>query len=227
MNTTTTKNQNTELIKALFTNICHDMAGVIGAINNASELIEIEDNNQCNQSNKEVKQQALNLTKKSAQNAAYRIKMFRKAYALDDCFADTNLHDYCNDLVMFLAGKNINLILPVDSKQRYYKAYVSRIILNMLLVLSSAIPGKESIKLQIKKHNESIFVNAICATHNTIKIDDLIVDALMGKHSNINIKTAQAIFLHNLANEHDCELRISAGDKALEFNALFGQGHYS
>lgn len=224
MTATKQKNETIHLIEMLLTNICHDMAGSIGATSNAAELL----------SNKNVpdveklQQQALTLIQNSAYEGVQRIKIFRKAYSAGDNYAEVNLYDYCSDLMETLTNKKINFILPADAKQRYYKAYIAKVTINMMLFLSNIISGKDTMKLNIKKHNEeSITVNVTCTSHNNIKIDQNIVDVLLGKKELINTETVQAAFLYLLSQRYDCEIRISVGEKAIDVSAIFGQGHYS
>ena len=68
------------LVAQLCSKLCHDLAGVIGAIANGAELLEDEDD-------EEIRNQAVELLAQSAEQAGRRLRFFRIAFGAGGAIA--------------------------------------------------------------------------------------------------------------------------------------------
>jgi histidine phosphotransferase ChpT len=120
------------LTAQLCSKLCHDLAGVIGAIANGAELLEDEDD-------EEIRKQAVELLAQSATQAGRRLRFFRIAFgaggALGDAIDMSELREAAEGQ---FGGGRLKIEWPAEIA-RLTKAQ-AKLLFNLLLVAAAGLP---------------------------------------------------------------------------------------
>ncbi|MCG8491140.1 MAG: histidine phosphotransferase family protein [Sneathiellales bacterium] len=126
---------NLKLAALMSSKLCHDVIGPVGAINNGVELLQDE-------SNADMRVQAMDLVSQSAGEAAARLQFYRLAFGLAGGMgAEVSVRDgrqLCREFMSF--GK-VSLDWPdaVGGADNLSKDAI-KVICNMVLIASGALP---------------------------------------------------------------------------------------
>ncbi len=120
------------LVAQLCSKLCHDLAGVIGAIANGAELLEDEDD-------PDIRTQAVELLAQSAAQAGRRLRFFRIAFGAAGAMGDTidfaELRDAAEGQ---LGGGRLKIEWPAATGGMPKPQ--AKLLLNLLLVVASGMP---------------------------------------------------------------------------------------
>jgi len=124
-----------KLAALMSSKLCHDVIGPVGAINNGVELLQDE-------SNADMREQAMALVSQSANEAAARLQFYRLAYGLAGGMgAEVSLRDARNLCRAFMEHGKVNLIWPDDAggAENMSKDGI-KVICNLLALSAGALP---------------------------------------------------------------------------------------
>jgi histidine phosphotransferase ChpT len=131
-----------ELAALLTSKVCHDLISPIGAVNNGLEVLEDENS-------ADMRDFAMDLIQKSAEQASSKLKFCRMAYGagsaagseinLDDAGAVARGFFQTDKMALNWMAPNINI--PKDQ---------AKLLLNLAVIASSAIPRGGEIEVQIE-----------------------------------------------------------------------------
>jgi histidine phosphotransferase ChpT len=185
-----------DLAALLCSRVCHDLISPVGAIINGLEVME-EDKDE------ETKTFALDLIKKSANQASAKLQFCRLAFgAAGSAGAQIELGDAEKVARGLLEDGKITLIwnLPRElvAKNRV------KLLLNMLLVAGGAIPRGGTLRAEATGDGYQVFARGLNA-----RLAPATVDLLAGNPAEtVNAHAIQPIYTGILAR--DCGLAVSA-----------------
>jgi histidine phosphotransferase ChpT len=185
-----------DLAALLCSRVCHDLISPVGAIINGLEVME-EDKDE------ETKTFALDLIKKSANQASAKLQFCRLAFgAAGSAGAQIELGDAEKVARGLLEDGKITLIwnLPRElvAKNRV------KLLLNMLLVAGGAIPRGGTLRAEATGDGYQVIARGLNA-----RLAPATVDLLAGNPAEtVNAHAIQPIYTGILA--HDCGLAVSA-----------------
>lgn len=139
---------NLKLAALMSSKLCHDVIGPVGAINNGVELLQDE-------SNADMREQAMDLVSQSAGEAAARLQFYRLAFGLAGGMgAEVSVRDgrqLCREFMSF--GK-VALDWPdaVGGADNLSKDAI-KVICNLVLIASGALPrgGKLTVSGEVSE----------------------------------------------------------------------------
>lgn len=133
------------LVAQLCSKLCHDLAGVIGAIANGAELLEDEDD-------EEIRNQAVELLAQSAEQAGRRLRFFRIAFGAGGALGDVIDVGELRDAVEGqLGGGRLKIEWPADLA-RLSKAE-AKLLLNLMLAAGA---GRRVVGTEAGPHGFSL-----------------------------------------------------------------------
>lgn len=157
------------LVAQLCSKLCHDLAGVIGAIANGAELLEDEDD-------EEIRNQAVELLAQSAEQAGRRLRFFRIAFgaggAIGDVIDATELRDAVEGQ---LGGGRLKVEWPADMA-RLTKPQ-AKLLLNLMLVAASGLPRGGFLRPTIASGGEV----SVAAEGDIANLPDAVRTVLVGQ----------------------------------------------
>lgn len=186
-----------ELAEFLIAKICHDLAGSLGAVNNGVELLRDPESN--------VHDESIELIELSAKDSVAKLLYFRQAFGVSRAtgICMTGIKDLVNN---FFSGKNVTFVWPEahgdsDSMQ-LLKAEISKILLNLILIVSGTLiyGGKIIVRIKIQKDDVKVKVRG---EGKMVKLHDYIADALQKETDSLHIdsKNVQACLTYKLAKK--------------------------
>jgi len=120
------------LTAQLCSKLCHDLAGVIGAIANGAELLEDEDD-------EEIRNQAVELLAQSATQAGRRLRFFRIAFGAGGAIGDAIDVGELRDAVEGqLGGGRLKVEWPAGVNQ--LSKSQAKLLFNLMLVAAAGLP---------------------------------------------------------------------------------------
>lgn len=197
--------------------ICHDLSGVLGAINNGMELYYEADES--------FRTQALDLVQSSAKEAVNRVVFFRYALgtlkkqdAIDsDLFSET-----CEN---YLASKHVGLEWSASDKAAVLKeAFTKKCFLLTILFLSSILMKAKNIHFSVrksstKKETELVF-SLSEASYNLSDDVKAVFDAAEIKEEMLTTKLIEAVLLKQHVSEKGT-IRVNGAKDNLEIIISF------
>ena len=136
-----------DLAALLCSRVCHDVISPVGAITNGLEVLEDEEG-------EEMRTFALDLIKKSAKQASAKLQFARLAFgAAGSAGSEIDLGDAEQVARGMLEGDKVTLSW-VGARRTMRKNFV-KLLLNLLLVASSAVPRGGRIAIEISGEAET------------------------------------------------------------------------
>jgi histidine phosphotransferase ChpT len=201
-----------ELAELLIARFCHDMAGSVGAINNAVEFLQEEDS--------VMRQKAFALLEESSKQAVNKLLFYRQAYGITSEIGEANLLNLRQLTENFLFGTKNTLDWP-DNQTYLQDAFISnplgKLILNLIIVATHILihGGKISVLLTKLPKGKRI---TIIAKGINYKIDHLVTDILVNNNEEIglNSKNIQLKYTAKLARMMNVNLGIDIKPEQVE-----------
>lgn len=163
------------LAELLATRLCHDLTGPIGAVNNGAEFLSDDSFT--------MKDQAMELIIGSAQQAVTRLQFYRQAYGKVNYAGEASLEEFRQLARDFFKESRIELIWPdqyTDAAGVSVSRKMAKVIVNMLVLVSGALPRGGKISVVVTQENGQASVS-ITGEGEGVKLDQEVMAALSGK----------------------------------------------
>ncbi|MBT3239058.1 MAG: hypothetical protein HOK06_09000 [Rhodospirillaceae bacterium] len=218
-------NVDLKVVQLLCSRLCHDLVGPAGAIHNGMELLE--------ESGLEDADGALALVSSSVGQVSARLSFFRLAFGLGGLSGRKprllEAHDMAAD---FLRPGRITLNWPVDQAseaEQNLSVSAIKLMLNMILVATDALPRGGSLGISIAKLSETGETPgtgmAIKASGEGARLKDDLLEALTPKTEDgiADVLTAHNIhgyFCTKMAQNMGGEIELSVGQDEVQLAVL-------
>ncbi len=155
------------------TRFCHDIAGPVSAVNNGLEFFEDE-------SDPEVREQAVDLLRLSARESFTKLQMYRMAYGRAAHAAESNVSELKEIVFRYFEQGKITLDWPdspEDGFQEKINNEIRQLLVNMILIMASQLVygGTLKIRKTISGQDRQLLVEG---THNRLR-EDKEIDAIL------------------------------------------------
>ncbi len=202
-------NNEVSLSQYITTQICHDLAGTIGALGNALEFTE--------SANVEIRAKALNLLKLSASESANRLIFFRKAYGLGQNIGETHLEEIKTIASNYLTQTKISLHFDEQSiANTVISPSIASLILCMIHHSCLNLIHGGSIRILVEKPENKTVVYVIAEGRGLI-IDNQKIDIINDNTADFTMKEKNSIsiFANKFAKSLNVKLtsNVSQTDK--------------
>lgn len=206
-----------KLAELLCTRLCHDLTGPIGAVNNGAEFLGEEGFS--------LQEQAVELIVNSAQQAVHRLMFYRQAYGRVNYQGEASLNEVRKLAEDFFRESRHKLVWPhhfTDSSDISISRKMGKLILNMIIIVSGAMPRGGEITLSLGKRDDGQVEVKLRGVGIGIKEDAETLAAFRkeARIEDITAKTVQPYFTARLADSLEVALSISVGADALEIVAV-------
>lgn len=193
-----------ELVQALGSKICHDLAGSIGTIDNCLSLLD--------SANEEVGDKAKKLAIAESKKLVKTIKFIRSTYGLADRGAKTALNDMESILTNYFEDSAIKLKTHISDEGADIEAYLAKVAFCLISIAAESVGNEGSIDLHINLDQPNLFkihcngrdFQAKPESHAVLNGDDNIP---------LSIKNCREHYASNICKEYGYKLSIdkSAG----------------
>ena len=193
------------ITEALTTKLVHDTIGNVGALSNALELIE-EDENQIDEAVKGILVASTNALKS-------RLKFFRMAFGINnkENFADINVvKENCLAYLKTVEIKQYPFMVDFNiSEVSMFKALCCS-----LMILADVAYKGANIKVDMDQNKLEIKLVAEVLSADKLQT---ICDIFNDKNEIINAQTAVAMFLKCLVKQQNVQMSFNATEKQMNF----------
>lgn len=206
----------TKLAEMLCTRLCHDLTGPIGAVNNGAEFLEDE--------GFDMQNEAVQLVVNSAHEAVNRLQFYRQAYGRVGDSGEACLEDKKKLASDFFSGTKITLDWPdshTDAAGVSISQKMSRLILNMLVVVAASMIRGGTVSVRITQSGEGEKRVEIKGVGETIKLDAENASILKGQAEDklLSPKTAQLFLTMKLAEEVGANIALDLHSDSIGLTA--------
>lgn len=157
------------LVAQLCSKLCHDLAGVVGAIANGAELLEDEDD-------EEIRNQAVELLAQSATQAGRRLRYFRIAFGAGGAIGDSiDMTELREAVEGQLGGGRLKVEWPAGLS-RLSKSQ-AKLLFNLLLVAASGLPRGGYLRPSVNQDGAV----GVAAEGDGAKLPDAVRTVLVGQ----------------------------------------------
>ena len=165
--------EETRLAALLCSRLCHDLIGPIGAMSNGVELLSEE-------TDPEMRRQALDLMAMSAGEAAHRIEYYRLAFgAAAGLGQDIGANELRRIAGAFFNHGRVRLEWPEHSESSMPLAIEGgKLALNMILVAAATLPRGGTVSVALDEDGESLQL-VVSAAGERAAIDENVVVTLV------------------------------------------------
>jgi histidine phosphotransferase ChpT len=201
-----------DLAQGLLAKLCHDLSGVLGAVDNSIDFLKMDNDN--------TRGKALDLLHLSAAQSIARLQFYRKAYGLAKYVGEVNLQEV-NSLCRAFLDQKIDFKLDetyFNDPHLFLCDNTGKIIMCLVEVAASCLIYGGAIKVEIEKVDGAKRV-AVVASGNKIKNDQEKCDILIGKFG-ADVLSAMNIhyyYIFKLAEDIKSKIKIIASTNQIEF----------
>lgn len=192
-----------EFTQTLMAKFCHELSGVLGAINNGIELLE-EDG--------PIKDEAASLVSISAKQAISRLIFYRQAYGISKSSGESSLGYFTHIINDFLDGTKSSFTIEEDDA--IFSNEVIKIFLSLIVYTNNCLISGGKISVVTKKENDSnkIFITA---TGEKIKQQEDKENIICGikEADEFDVHNINAVYVNKLANVSNSKIEISNSNK--------------
>lgn len=203
-----------DLAAVLASRICHDLVGPVGAIGNGLELLAEEDD-------AEMREQALDLLRHSADQAARRLTFYRLAFgASGGADMSVSLLDARTAATRWLEGGRTTLVWSdADVAPELTKPRL-RLLLNLLLVAVEALPRGGTVTVRVTADSGRA---SLTAAGTNVTLEPATATALEGRveAAVLTPKQLPAHLAARLATEQGATLTMHPGVGEVRFDVGF------
>ena len=176
------------VVELLFSRMCHDLVGPVGAAVNGVELLE--------EFGGEMADEAITLLGSSARVASRRLRVYRVAYGMAAGAAISSLADLRSLVTEFLDGGKITLDWP-DNKmpQVHVGRNAIKAVLNMAICAAETLPRGGSLNASVDSSGSDLLITIVSKGQGA-RLAEGVGDALAGNVSpeRLDPRTVQAYF---------------------------------
>lgn len=204
--------KNIDFTQFLIAKLCHDLSGVLGAVNNSLDFLQMNDD--------KTKDKALELLHLSAAQSVARLQFYRKAYGVAKYEGESNLKEVHALCRAFLDDK-INFEFAetyFNDPNLFLCDNTGKIIMCLVEVASSCLIYGGLIKVEIARLDGKKRI-AIVASGNKIKVDDKKNNILCGLYGD-NILSSLNVhyyYISKLSESIGAQIKIIASERQIEF----------
>ena len=180
-------------VELLFSRMCHDLVGPVGAAVNGVELLE--------EFGGEMAEEAVTLLGSSARVASRRLRVYRVAYGMAAGAAISSLLDLRSLINEFLEGGKIILDWPENKLSGLHMGREGiKLVLNMMICAAETLPRGGSIKIQVETTDGNATHVTVAALGQGARLADGVGEALNPSISpdRLDPRTVQAYFTAQL-----------------------------
>ncbi len=197
------------VIELLFSRMCHDLVGPVGAAVNGVELLE--------EFGGEMQDEAITLLGSSARVASRRLRVYRVAYGMAAGAAISSLGDLRALIQEFLDGGKINLEWP-DAKMPsvHVGRHSIKVILNMAICAAETLPRGGTLHLACDQVGSDLQVT-LAAKGTGARLAEGVADALQltTPSANLDPRTVQSYFTALICKNFGQGLRVDEAPDAV------------
>lgn len=204
-----------DMIEFISSKICHDLAGPIGAINNAVEFLR-------DGGNEAIKSQAINLMEASSKEAVSRLQFYRIALGKGSTIGESNLGMLRELSQNFLSSTKVELDWPdhfAESSTCHLSNQQGKILLNIIWIASASLikGGKLSISMNKSSSITNIYAKG---AGKMVKLEDDQIALMQNKHDGIEIssRNVQLLLIGRMLKQNGCKLNIERRDETISFH---------
>lgn len=202
-----------DLTQELIAKYCHDLSGILGAIDSGVEFLQMNDD--------KTRDKALSLLRSSAEQAVVRLRFYRKAYGVVKQAGEANLKEI-NLLCRAFLDKKIELIFAetyFNNPSLYICDSTGKIIMCLIEVAATALIYGGLIKVEITKFGQGKKV-AVIASGRQLRIDQEKYDILCGLYDDVALSPVNVHYYYTarLASKINSQIKINAAANQIEFS---------
>ena len=201
-----------DLAQGLLAKLCHDLSGVLGAVDNGIDFLKMDDDR--------TREKALDLLHLSASQSIARLQFYRKAYGLAKYVGEVNLQEVDSLCRAFLDEKiDFNLDETYFNDPHLFLCdNTGKIIMCLVEVAASCLIYSGAIRVEIEKVNGAKRV-AVVASGKKIKSDQEKYDILIGKFGEdvLSAMNIHYYYIFKLAEDIKTKIKIIASTNQIEF----------
>lgn len=164
------------LCEMLCARFSHDLAGPIGAVSNGIELLEESDNN--------LKNQAISLIASSAKETVARLKFFRYAYGVSADIGEADYGSLREIVVGYFDTTKIKLQSPNSAQEMGHvqlSHHLTKAWFNVLIIVASCLLQGGQITTRFEAGNEQLVI-AVRGEGQKLKLHPEIAGILLDKN---------------------------------------------
>ena len=197
-----------KLSQALNAKLCHDLAGSIGTVDNCLSLIDND--------NKEIGNQAKELTILESANLVKKIRFFRTVYGLSDGENKISLVGVSKVLQDFFTDTKIKFSIKYDSGLIYIDSMTSKAVICLAVIAGDAAIYGGDVMISIPEKDESpITVKSI---GKTIAIKEGNLSILKGSPDiAVSVNNCREHYVNTICAYKNYELKIIKSAGSIEF----------
>lgn len=187
---------NIELFELLMTKVSHDLANLIGAINNGIEFLEEENSI-------ELQQKAFKIIADNAIEASNKLKFFRYLYGVTQSDGETDSQELKDLINGFFVNSKYKLKWINEHKGDHFIQLTNRaskLTANLIYIASQALlhGGEMTIEIEGLNHGKRV---RIIASGDKIKFDDELKAVFGNKSSGLTLSNAHMHFSSEIAKQ--------------------------
>ncbi len=196
----------------LASRLCHDLVGPIGAVNNGMELMADEDLG--------MSDDALELSAKSARQAANILQYFRLAYGMTGARIGADLGDLRELAAEFLATSKATLDWTIRRPPDDAPEGLGKLLLNMLVLAAEALPRGGTLTVAVLEGPAGMEATVTASGNGArLREESLLVLADEVVIEEVTPRNVQGYFTRMLAQRMGSDLMIdSPGADSLRFS---------
>ncbi len=207
------------VVELLFSRMCHDLVGPVGAAVNGVELLE--------EFGSEMADEALNLLGSSARVASKRLRVYRVAYGMATGAAITSLSDLKSLVDDYLEGGKIELEWPDENIGKAFslQRFGIKLILNLIICATESMPRGGKLALTVESDSSDVRIKVTCQGESA-RLAEGVANAF---HTDVNPasldpRTVQAYFTAKLAEALNSDFQFTEADDVITFSANVSSG---
>ena len=200
-----------EFLAAKFT---HDLAGIMGALDNSVEFLESK--------NSEIHNKAHNLIKQGTSQLISRLKFFRQCYGNVSLVGEADILSLIDIANNFYQGSKIELIWKLGNAELSHSMISPRegkLMLNILYICGTCLIKSGKITISCKERDNKSYIK-ISGTSELIKIENYIKKLLLERTKEdlvIDTKTIHHYYSSLLAQDLDSQIKIEEHKSSIDF----------
>jgi histidine phosphotransferase ChpT len=197
-----------ELVQALGSKICHDLAGSIGTIDNCLGLLDSH--------NKQVGDSAKDLVLEESKKLVKTIKFLRSTYGLVESESRQNFIDVIDILKNFYEDSSIKFNTHINGNLLDVEVNMAKVAYCLVAIAAENIASEGSIDLYISEEDGALF--KIHSNGRDFRLKPECFAVLNGDENEpLNIKNCREHYVSNICSEHGYKLSVNKDGGSIEY----------
>jgi histidine phosphotransferase ChpT len=184
------------------TKLCHDIAGLVGAINNSLEYL--------NSSDESIKLQAKDLLENSSKETVKRLNFYRETYGTIRN-ENTNIEFLKATIESFIDTSKVSLFLENETNFNEISQLSFKFCLSLANLAYISLPrgGEMTFKFKSTEINKISYLKSLTFTGNMLRLRSETNDLLKGKTNDVNSSNINIYYIFLLLKELNQEIEIT------------------